>query len=141
MLRLFVASHGSIASGMKSAANILLGKSDNLTAFDAYIDERNLKDELEKYFQSVPASDQVIMISDLFGGSVNQTMYMFLSRPNTSLIAGMNLAIVLDLSLRTESISQDELKEIVLQNKEALQLVELTSNEAKEDNFFEASND
>ena len=141
MLRLFIASHGSIASGMKSSLNILLGKSENVTVFDAYLDERNLKDELEKYFQSIPESDQVIMVSDLYGGSVNQIMYLFLSRPNTFLIAGMNLALILDLAIRTESVNANQLTEIVQQNKEALRLVEITPTVTKEDDFFEGSND
>lgn len=140
-MRLFIASHGSIASGMKSSLNILLGKSENVTVFDAYLDERNLKDELEKYFQSIPESDQVIMVSDLYGGSVNQIMYLFLSRPNTFLIAGMNLALILDLAIRTESVNANQLTEIVQQNKEALRLVEITPTVTKEDDFFEGSND
>ena len=138
MLRLFIASHGSIASGMKSSLNILLGKSDNVTAFDAYIDERNLKDEIEKYFSSVPAEDQVIMLSDLYGGSVNQVMFLFLSRPNTFLVAGMNLALVLDLAIRSEPVTAEELKAIVLQGKETLQVVEPNLPDTKEESFFEA---
>lgn len=141
MPKLFIASHGSIASGMKSAVNILLGKSSNVTVFDAYLDEKNLKDELEKYFQSVANTDQVIMLSDLYGGSVNQTMYLFLSRPNTYLIAGMNLALVLDLAIRTQPLNLDQIKEITLQNRDALQLVESTQSNTEEGDFFEASND
>ncbi len=141
MLRIFIASHGSIASGMKSSLDILLGKSDNVTVFDAYLDERNLKDELEKYFQSIPESDQVIMVSDLYGGSVNQIMYLFLSRPDTYLVAGMNLALIIDLALLTESIDANRLSNIVLQNKEALRLVEPTTTPTREDDFFEVSND
>lgn len=141
MLKLFIASHGSIASGMKSAVNILLGKSDNVTAFDAYLDEKNLKDELEKYFKTVADADQVIMLSDLYGGSVNQTMYLFLSRPNTYLIAGINLALVLDLCIRTQPLERDQIQELFLQNREALQLVEIDQNKSEEGEFFEASND
>lgn len=137
MLRLFLASHGSIASGIKSSVNILLGKSGNLTIFDAYLDERNLKDELEEFFQSVPDGDQVILLSDLYGGSVNQVMYSYLTKPNTFLVAGINLALVLDLSLRDKPVTEAELRDIICQSKEALQLVELTPTITKEDDFFE----
>lgn len=141
MLRLFIASHGSIASGIKSALNILLGKSENVAVFDAYLDERNLKDELNKYFQSISEDDQVIMLSDLYGGSVNQIMYLFLRRPNTFLIAGINLPLVVDLALLTKPVDLNQLKQIVLQYKDALKLVEFIQTETKENDFFEAPND
>jgi len=141
VLRLFIASHGSIASGIKSALNILLGKSENVAVFDAYLDERNLKDELNKYFQSISEDDQVIMLSDLYGGSVNQIMYLFLRRPNTFLIAGINLPLVVDLALLTKPVDLNQLKQIVLQYKDALKLVEFIQTETKENDFFEAPND
>jgi mannose/fructose-specific phosphotransferase system component IIA len=141
VLRLFIASHGSIASGIKSALNILLGKSENVTVFDAYLDERNLKDELDKYFQSISEDDQVIMLSDLYGGSVNQIMYLYLKRPNTFLIAGINLPLVVELSLLSGSVDSVQLKDIVLRYKDALQFVEFSQPETKENDFFEAPND
>jgi mannose/fructose-specific phosphotransferase system component IIA len=139
VLRIFIASHGTIASGIKSSLNILLGKSDNVTVFDAFIDERNLKDELEKYFSSISAEDQVIMVSDLYGGSVNQTMFLFLGRPNTFLVAGMNLSLVLDLALRTDPIDIKELNNVITQSREALQIVQNDSMNPKEEDFFEVS--
>jgi mannose/fructose-specific phosphotransferase system component IIA len=141
VLNIFIASHGSIASGIKSSLNILLGKSDNVAVFDAFVDERNLKDELENYFASISSSDQVFLISDLYGGSVNQTMFLFLNRPNTYLIAGMNLPLVLDLALRTDPIEPDEISNIVKQSRDALQLVQDNSIKSKEEDFFEGSND
>ena len=141
MLKIFIASHGTIASGLKSSLNVLLGKSDNVTVFDAFIDERNLKDELEHYFSTVSAEDQVILLSDLYGGSVNQTMFLFLSRPNTFLVAGINLTLVLELALRTEPLTLEELSEVVNQSREALQIVQNhTINPEKED-FFEETHD
>jgi mannose/fructose-specific phosphotransferase system component IIA len=141
VIRIFIASHGSLASGIKSSLNILLGKSENVTVFDAFLDERNLKDVLLNYFASISSEDQVIMVSDLYGGSVNQTMFLLLSRPNTFLVAGMNLSLVLDLALRTDPITIDELNSIVMQSREALQVVENNSIKTKEEDFFEGSND
>ena len=39
MLKIFLSSHGSMASGMQSSLKILMGECENLTVFDAYLDE------------------------------------------------------------------------------------------------------
>ena len=93
----FLSSHGSLASGMKSSVDILCGSSENLTVFDAYLDERSVYSVLDKYFNQIPENASVYLLSDLYGGSVNQAMATFLERPNTHLISGVNLALVLEL--------------------------------------------
>ena len=135
MLRIFLASHGNFASGMKSSLDILLGKSDNVTVFDAYLDEQNIQDVMEVFYSTVNEGEQVVLLSDLYGGSVNQVMYLFLERPNTMLVAGVNLALVLELSIR-ESITEEELMEMVEQSKTMLRYVKLDDEEIERDEFF-----
>ena len=71
MKKILLASHGRFASGIKSSMNILMGASDNLTVFDAYIDETNVETVIDEFYQTVSEDDQVILMSDLYGGSVN----------------------------------------------------------------------
>jgi len=135
MLRIFLASHGNFASGMKSSLDILLGKSDNVTVFDAYLDDQNVQDVMEAFYSTVNEGEQVVLLSDLYGGSVNQVMYLFLERPNTMLVAGVNLALVLELSIR-EFITEEELVEMVEQSKTMLRVVKLDDDEIERDEFF-----
>mgnify|MGYP000756435829 FL=1 len=44
MLKIFLSSHGSMASGMQSSLKILMGECENLTVFDAYLDESCVQD-------------------------------------------------------------------------------------------------
>ena len=139
MLKIFLSSHGHLASGMKSSLDILLGNSDRVTAFDAYVDQTNLKDVLEDFYKTVGEEDQVLLCSDLYGGSVNQLMYTFLTKPNTRLVAGVNLAFLLETASR-ESLSDDELAQITAQAGSMLRMVELekaseSSTETEEDFF------
>lgn len=137
MVRLFLASHGHLASGMKSSLNILLGNSNRINVFDAYIDESSVQDKLNAFFESVSSDDQVILLSDLYGGSVNQAMYTYLERPNTKLIAGVNLALVLELAIKENDLSDDELEQLVNSSREMLQLVKFDSSEnSEEEDFF-----
>lgn len=140
MVKFLLASHGKMASGMKMSLNILLGNSDNVTVYDAYVDDSNITEVFEQYFASVSEEDQVIMLSDLYGGSVNQKMYTYLTRPNTFLVAGVNLALVLELVAMSScgEFTKESLETTIANSREALKLVELdTSSETEaEDEFF-----
>ena len=131
MLRLFISSHGHFASGIKSSVEILMGPNPRITVFDAYIDQDSVQEHLDRFYESVGEDDKVILLSDLYGGSVNQVMYTYLNRPNTRLIAGVNLALVLELAVR-EEIDDKELEELVEQSRTMLRIVEFEQGETPE---------
>lgn len=125
MLKFFLSSHGHLASGLKSSIDILLGSSDRLTVFDAYVDEKSLEEELNAFYSGVSGEDQVILLSDMYGGSVNSIMYTFLDRPNTTLVAGVNLALVIGLIINEGPLSREDIEHVVEQSREAVRIVEL----------------
>ncbi len=135
MLKIFISSHGHFASGMKNSVEILSGPKSNITVFDAYIDQDSVQEHLDAFYEKVAENDRVILLSDLYGGSVNQVMYTYLDRPNTTLIAGVNLALVLELAIR-EEISDKELEELVEQSRTMLRVVEQDKSEVSEDEDF-----
>lgn len=137
MLKLFISSHGHFASGMKSSVEILMGPNPRITVFDAYVTQESVQENLDRFYETVEENDQVILLSDLYGGSVNQVMYTYLERPNTRLVAGVNLALVLELAVK-EEISDEELEQLVEQSRTMLRIVELDRSDAKEEDedFF-----
>ena len=135
MLQIILASHGHLASGFNSALDVLTG-SCTIKVFDAFLDEQSLKDIIADNLKSIEAEDTLVMCSDLYGGSVNQTMALFLDRPHTYLIAGVNLAFLLELSLKTE-ITEEELETLIDESREALRLVKLEEIDSESaDAFF-----
>ena len=138
MIKIFISSHGHFASGIKSSVEILMGPNPRITVFDAYIDQDSVQEHLDRFYETVGEDDKVILLSDLYGGSVNQVMYTYLNRPNTKLIAGINLALVLELAVK-EEISDQELDELVEQSRSMLRVVELDEKSApqvEDSDFF-----
>lgn len=137
MLKIFLSSHGHMASGIKSSLDILIGNTEKITVFDAYVDERNVKDVLESFYETVSADDEVLLLSDLYGGSVNQVMFTFLNRPNTRLVSGVNLALVLELAIK-ETVSDSELEELVENSRMMMKVVkmEALADDNESDEFF-----
>ncbi len=131
MIKIFISSHGHFASGIKSSVEILMGPNQRITVFDAYIDQDSVQEHLDRFYEGVEENDKVILLSDLYGGSVNQVMYTYLERPNTTLIAGVNLALVLELAVR-EDITEQEIRELVEQSRTMLRVVELDNSDASQ---------
>ena len=138
MLRLFISSHGHFASGIKSSVEILMGPNDRITVFDAYINQDSVQEHLDEFYRNVGPDDKVLLLSDLYGGSVNSVMYTYIDRPNTRLVAGVNLALVLELAVK-EDISDEDLEALVEQSRTMLRVVPFEKpEEEKEENedFF-----
>ena len=101
------------------------------------MDEKSLNDALDAFFQTVGEDDQVILLSDMYGGSVNSTMYTYLEHPNTTLIAGVNLALVIGLTILEGDISREMLESVIEQSKDAIRIVNLDDSETtQEDDLF-----
>jgi mannose/fructose-specific phosphotransferase system component IIA len=132
MIKMFLASHGHMASGMKSSVEILAGPCPRMTVFDAYLNQDSVQEHLDAFYKTVTDDDQVLLLSDLYGGSVNQVMYLYKDRPHTRLIAGVNLALVLELCCR-ESITDEELHQLVEQSRTMLRIVEETDENQQEE--------
>ena len=135
MLKIFLSSHGKFASGIQSSCGILLGPSENLTVFDAYIDQSSVQDHLDPFFETVGPEDQVLLCSDLFGGSVNQVMYTYLTRPNTRLVAGVNMTFMMNILGEDpeDELTDERLDEIIEESREYLRRVEFEAPAAAQD--------
>lgn len=137
-MKIFISSHGHLASGLKNSIEILLGQCEYITVFDAFLDEHSVQDQLEIFYEMVEEGEQVLLISDLYGGSVNQAMCMYLSHQNTTLVAGVNLAFILGMAGR-DSITREELVELVEDSRKMLRIVDMSEIEGmntSEDDFF-----
>lgn len=135
-MKLLIASHGTFAEGIKSALKIIVGNVDDIATINAYVNECDLKKELDTYFET-NAEEEIIVCTDLFGGSVNQAIIQKLKEKDFALVTGVNFPMLLELSLAMANGNPDKAKirELIASSKEQLMLVNdaLTAN--TEDDF------
>lgn len=103
MRKILIATHGVYAEGIKSAAEFILGPQPGITTICAYTGDLALKDELEAYFGGCAPEDEVIILTDIYGGSVNQACMEYMKRPDTHLITGINLVLLLQIMTMEQS--------------------------------------
>lgn len=144
MLKVFLSSHAHLASGLKSSLEIFMASIPNLTVYDAYVDGETstVAEQLDAFYQGVAEGDQVLLLSDIYGGSVNTAMCAYLDRPNTRLVTGVNLPFLIEAMSESE-LSDARLDEIIENSRGFLKRVELTGDPSgqnaaanNEDDFF-----
>lgn len=120
-LKIILASHGELAKGMKQSVELIAGKQENLEVFCAYTEnDYNLQLQVSSLMDR--EAGELIVITDIFGGSVNNEFMRYLRRGNLSLIAGMNMAIVIELLTKINSGGSIEelIKEAIKTSKESI---------------------
>lgn len=139
MFRLVLASHGRLAEGMKNTVQIILGEFVELNTICAYVDENsNLEDQIEQLWNRFDESDEIVIVTDLFGGSVNNEFMNLLNRKKFWLIAGMNLSMIIELAFLsgTDNI-EEKLEHIVQKSRESIRFCNglLSGNDSESEEF------
>ncbi len=125
MRRLVLASHGSLAEGMKSAAVMILGSSCQMDAFglDTWGTPQAILEEIKKLMASSP-DDEFVIVCDIKGGSACNAVVELMMEPNVSILSGMNLNLILDLALMPENKSLAEMAEdYIAEAREGIQFL------------------
>ena len=92
------ASHGTFASGILNSVELILGKQNNIHTLCAYINEgEDLTEQVNNLVASFPAQDELVVLTDIFAGSVNNEFIRFINRPGFHLIAGLNLPLIIEM--------------------------------------------
>ena len=95
------ASHGSFANGLLNSVELILGKQPDI---------HTLTQQVEALMARFPAQDELIVITDIFAGSVNNEFVRFLSRPHFHLLSGLNLPLIIDLLI---SAAEDDTEKLI----------------------------
>lgn len=120
-MKILIASHGNFASGLKSAIKIIAGDND-IDCIDAYIDGSDFKDKLNKYIQN---NNEICVLTDLFGGSVNQEAMKYINDKKIYLITGVNLSLALEIVLanKYEGLNSEKINHIVDSAKQQIMYI------------------
>jgi len=116
-----LASHGTLAEGMKSSIELIMGDRQKIETLCAYIDDSNIHDQIKEVMSRNNPKETLLVITDLFGGSVNNAFLEYLQDEKFYLIAGMNLSLLLQLMLiKDEDDFSKSILNIIEASKESI---------------------
>ncbi|MDO4378129.1 MAG: PTS sugar transporter subunit IIA [Erysipelotrichia bacterium] len=119
-MKYIIASHGKMAWGMKKTIEMLIGEREDLFALTAYVESQDFLVEVKTLLKKFAKDELIYIFTDILGGSVSQTIAMILSEYNIQLISGVNLPLVLQIILRDESLSDEEIDKLVEQARQQI---------------------
>lgn len=132
MRKILIATHATYAEGIRAAAELILGPQSGITTICAYTEGVILERALEEYFEACTPEDEVIVLTDIYGGSVNQACMKYMERPGVHLLTGVNLALLLQVITMEEG---EELREAIKEAKEQISYVNETMTVLVNDDF------
>ena len=72
------------------------------------VPDEHFKEKIMREINSIPKEDDIIIMTDMFGGSVNNELLELCKIKNCHLVTGMNLLLVIGLCLGSEEEPIDE---------------------------------
>lgn len=123
MRKLMMVSHGNLASGFVSMVNIIFGNANNLLYFNGYSEENSstLTQFIESELENLGSGDELVILSDLLGGSVNTEAMNFLSDSRVHVVTGTNAGLLLVmLTASSDENTKDLIERAIEESKEGI---------------------
>lgn len=121
--KLLIATHSVFADGIKNAMELVTGEQNSVSTLCAYTnDMTEVETPIKEIIDALCDDEELIVTTDIFGGSVNNEFMKYLSKPNIHLISGVNLPLLFELIMNLESESTVQMIENAVKNaREQLQ--------------------
>lgn len=139
MRQYIFASHAHFATGIKESTELLSGARDNVHDLSMFVDGRtDVAEEAAKLLATFDPADDVIVCTDLFGGSVNNELTKIVqTRPNTYLVANMNLPLLIQLLFSDQEAPADQvIREILAADDTRVKFVNDLLTDADDEEEF-----
>ncbi|MDB5137313.1 MAG: hypothetical protein JWP37_3916 [Mucilaginibacter sp.] len=109
--KFLIATHGTLAAGTKSSLDIIIGSIDHVFLIQAYVDENaSIETEIKEILEKVNDHDELIIFTDILGGSITNQVLQHSLKSNVHIISGFNLPLIIDIMLAD---TQTPIKEVI----------------------------
>lgn len=135
MRKIVLASHGRLAEGMLDSLGMIAGCQEGVQALCAYTDDvPDLKAALGELVGGLAEGDELVIVTDVLGGSVNNEASQFRDVPGVYVVTGMNLGFVLSLVLGDAPTTAQLIEECLVTARS--QLMRVAPSEGEEEDDF-----
>lgn len=120
MTKVIIVTHGSLADGLLSAAELIVGKQEDVKTFgvelgcDLEILKQSIRDVLEQWHKT---KEFVIILTDIFFGTPFNIVMSLVETYEFVHITGVNLGIVLEILMQKDELDFNDFEHIIEQGK------------------------
>jgi len=137
--KFLIATHGNLATGVKSTLDIIIGQTENVFLIEAYVKEnKGIESDLAALLKTLGKNDELIIFTDLLGGSITNQALRFTQGRNVHIVSGFNLALLIEVLMADAGTPAEEVIESAIQNaKEQIvyvtKMITMNQNENSDD--------
>lgn len=115
--KIVLASHHRLAAGLKDTLDFITNGMADVIALTAYLDNQPVEEQVQALMTSFDDETEVVVLTDMTAGSVNQKFFAFRNRPHTQIISGMNLPLALGFAMEpvNDYLQTERIKSLIEQ--------------------------
>ena len=114
-----IASHSTYAQGIYNCLKFFKNDIDNVFYINAYVEDNDFVEKFDECLNNLKDKN-VIVLTDLAGGSVNQICNAKLHDHNFHLISGINFPLALELLFQEEMLDATILRQVIEDSKQQI---------------------
>lgn len=115
--KFLIATHGHFAKGIKSSLDIIIGQTENVFLIEAYVEEnKGIEEELGSILTNIGENDELVIFTDLLGGSITNQVLRFTQGKNVHIVSGFNLALLIEVLMADPDTPVEEVIEDAITN-------------------------
>ncbi|SHH91498.1 PTS system, mannose-specific IIA component [Chryseolinea serpens] len=115
--KFLIATHGRLATGIKSSLDIIIGQTDHVFLIEAYVEEnKGIEGDLEKILKDLQPHDELIVFTDLLGGSITNQVLRYTQGHLVHVVSGFNLALLIEVLMADAETPAAEVIEAAIVN-------------------------
>lgn len=131
MRQAILASHHKFAQGLADTLEFLGAKCD-FHVICAYVDDTPLEPQVETVFDAISPDDEVLVLTDILAGSVNQKFLPYVA-PNVFVVAGVNVVLAMELCLAPAPLTAEGIQNAIDMAGQSIKLLNTIQVEDDED--------
>ncbi len=104
MRQYIIASHAHFATGIKESIELLSGARDNVHDLSMFVDDRmDVAEEAQKLLAGMAADDDVVVCTDLFGGTPSNVAAAIGNQTGVRVFCGLNAPMLLEACVELQN--------------------------------------
>ena len=111
-----IATHSTYAEGLYNCLKFFKNDIDYVHFINVYVEDTEFEKSFRNMVESLNAKN-LIVLTDMPGGSVNQICTKLMNKYKYHLISGINFPLALELIFQVEEINKEMIQEIVESSK------------------------
>lgn len=131
MRHVVLASHHRFAQGLADTLEFLGAKCD-FHIICAYVDESPLEPQVEAVFEQFAPEDEVLVLTDILAGSVNQKFLPY-ANDHVFVVAGINVVLAMELCLAPAPLTAAGIEASIAMASQSIKLINTIQIEDDED--------